>query len=75
MVTQFVRIGLGLAGGITLLVILASAFQLTISQGDPKKTEEVRQSLTAGISGLLFIIFSMVILRVIGIDILRIPGF
>lgn len=74
-VTSLVRIGLGLAGGALLLIILAAAFLLSTSQGDPKKTDDGQKMVTAGVTGLLFIIFSVVILRTIGIDILQIPGF
>lgn len=74
-ITALIRIGLGIAGGALLLMILAAAFLLSTSGGDPKKTEEAQQMITSGVVGLLFIIFSVVILRTIGIDILQIPGF
>ncbi len=74
-ITALIRIGLGFAGGALLLMILASAFLLSTSQGDPKRTQEAQQMITSGITGLLFILFSIVILRTIGVDILQIPGF
>ena len=46
-----------------------------ISQGNPEQVKGAREQLTAAIIGLLFIIFSLVILQVIGFNILRIPGF
>ncbi len=70
-----VRVGLGLAGGISLLMILAAAGLYTTSQGNPKRTEEARELVTSAIIGLLFIIFSVVILQFIGVSILRLPEF
>ncbi len=69
------KIGLLIGGGITLLIILAGSFILTISQGDPKKTSEAKEMITSAIIGLIFIIFSVSILQLIGVDILRIPQF
>lgn len=66
---------LSLAGGIALLLIIYSGFQLVTSQGNPEKLEAARQQLVSAIVGLLFIIFSLVILQIIGVDILRIPDF
>lgn len=66
---------LSLSGGIALLLIILSGYKLMFSQGNPEKAQEAKETLTAAIVGLLFIIFSLVILQVIGVDILRIPGF
>lgn len=66
---------LGLAGGIALILIIIAGYRFMASQGDPEKITEARQQLVSAIVGLLFIIFSFVILQVIGVDILRIPGF
>jgi hypothetical protein len=46
-----------------------------ISQGNPEQVKGAREQLTAAIIGLLFIIFSLVILQIIGVNILKIPGF
>lgn len=74
-VRSFIRIGLGLAGGTALLIILAAAFTLSTSQGDPKKVGDAKEMLTAAIIGLLFVVFSVTILQFIGVTILQIPGF
>ncbi|PIV09336.1 hypothetical protein COS51_03405 [Candidatus Roizmanbacteria bacterium CG03_land_8_20_14_0_80_36_21] len=67
--------GVGLAGIIALLCIIFSAFQLQISQGNPEKIKKAQELLTSCIMGLMLIIFSVFILRLIGVDILKIPGF
>lgn len=66
---------LGISGGIALLLIIRAGYQVMTSRGDPEKLGEARERLTSAIVGLLFIIFSLVILEVIGVDILRLPGF
>lgn len=66
---------LGLAGGIALILVMLAGYRFMASQGDPEKINDARQQLISAIVGLLFIIFSFVILQVIGVDILKIPGF
>lgn len=74
-VQNLLKVGLGMGGGVALLMILAAGFLFSISQGDPKRTGEAKELITAAITGLLFIIFSVVILQFIGYTVLKIPGF
>lgn len=67
--------GIGLAGVVSLLCIIYSAFMMQISGGNPEKLKKTRERLNSCIIGLILIIFSVFILRVIGVDILQIPGF
>lgn len=67
--------GVGFAGVFSLLCIIYSAFILQTSGGSPEKIKKAKGRLTACIVGLLLIIFSVFILRVVGVDILQIPGF
>lgn len=69
------RIGIGFAGLVSLGCIIYSAILLQVSQGNPEKIQEARDMIQSCIIGLLMIIFSTFILRLIGVDILRIPGF
>lgn len=66
---------LGLSGGIALILIMVSGYKFMASQGNPEAVKSATEGLTSAVIGLLFIIFSFVILQVIGVDILRIPGF
>lgn len=70
-----ITIGLALGGGVVLIMILVGAFMLSVSQGDPNKTKEAKETITSAIIGLLFVIFSVTILQFIGVSILHIPGF
>ena len=65
---------LGIVGAITVLLIIRAGYKLMFSKGNPEKAQEAREELTSAIVGLLFIIFSLVILEVVGYDILRLPG-
>ena len=67
--------GLGLDGGISLLCIIYAAFMMQTSQGSPEKLKKAQELLTSCIMGLILIIFSIFILRLIGVNILKIPGF
>jgi len=68
-------IGLGLAGTIALGCIIFASIKLQVSAGNPEKIKESQELITSCITGLILVIFSIVLLRIIGIDILRIPGF
>lgn len=61
------------AGGIALLIIMYGGIMFITAGGDSKAIDEARSVITAGVSGLLLIVFSVLIFRVIGIDILGIP--
>ncbi|MBT3249697.1 MAG: hypothetical protein HN846_03335 [Candidatus Pacebacteria bacterium] len=74
-VSKLMTTGISIAGGIALLMILASAFLFATSEGEPKRTSEAKEILTSAIIGLIFIIFSVTILQFIGVNILHIPGF
>lgn len=71
----FLGWAIGVAGGIAFLLILFSGFQIMTAAGDPQKLQSGRELLTAAISGLILIIFSVFLLKLIGVDILNLPGF
>lgn len=74
-IASFIRLGTGLGGGVAFLLILFSGFQRITSAGNPEKLHEAKDLMTAAISGLLLIIFSVFLLRIVGVDILQLPGF
>ncbi|MBI4973390.1 hypothetical protein HZC27_02140 [Candidatus Roizmanbacteria bacterium] len=67
--------GVGLAGGISILCIMYAAFMMQTSGGEAEKIKKAQQLMTSCITGLMLIIFSVFILQLIGVRILRIPGF
>lgn len=66
---------IGVAGGIAFLLILLGGFQMMTSAGNPERLNAGRELVTSAITGLLLIIFSIFLLKVIGVDILGIPTF
>ncbi|MFC1649623.1 choice-of-anchor Q domain-containing protein [Patescibacteria group bacterium] len=67
--------GLAIGGGITLLLLIYATYLYMTSAGDPKKLQAAKELFTAALSGLLIIIFSIFVLRIVGQEILRLPGF
>lgn len=70
---SILKVAIGIGGGIAFLLILLGAFQIILSSGNPDKIQAGKELITAAVSGLLLIIFSVFILRIIGVEILQIP--
>lgn len=66
--------GIGIGGGIAFLLILLGGFQVMTSNGVPEKVQAGKELITSAITGLVMLIFSVFILRFIGVDILQLPG-
>jgi hypothetical protein len=75
LVNKVLSIGVGIGGGVAFLLILIGGFQILTSAGNPEQLAAGRETVTSAIVGLLLIIFSIFILRLIGVNILAIPGF
>lgn len=75
--TEFIRdllsFGSGIAGGIAFLLILFGGLQIMMSSGNPEKMQAGKELVGSAVSGLLLIIFSVFLLRFVGVDILGIP--
>ena len=56
-------------------MIISASFMIITSSGNPDRLKAGQELLTSAIMGLIMIIFSVFVLRVIGVDILKIPGF
>lgn len=72
---KFFTLGIGMAGGIAFLLILFGGFQVLTSTGNPEQLNAGRELIGSAITGLLLVIFSVFILRLIGYNILGLPGF
>ena len=68
--SKILSIAIGLAGGIALILMVIGSIRVLASSGDQQKLAGGRDMLVAAIAGLLFLIFSTIILRFIGISIL-----
>lgn len=67
--------GIGIVGGIAFLLILVAGFQILTSRGDPTRLQAGQELMTSAIMGVLMLILSLVLLRIIGYGILGIPFF
>lgn len=66
---RVLEIAVGLGGGLALILMVIGAIKVLTSTGDQQKLNAGRDMIVAAVAGLLFIIFSMLILRFIGIQI------
>lgn len=64
------RWAIGVGSGIAFLLIVYASFMTMTSQGDPNRLKAGSELMTSAISGLLLLIFSIFVLKFIGIDIL-----
>lgn len=72
---DFLTFIIGIAGGLAFLMMLLGAFQMLTSAGNPETLSAGRDRLQSAVIGLLFIIFAVLLLQIIGAGILNIPGF
>lgn len=66
---------IGVGGGIAFLLIVYASFMILTSQGAPERLKAGQELLTSAISSLIMLIFSVFILRFIGVDILGLNNF
>jgi hypothetical protein len=64
----------GVAGGIAFLLMSYGFILIATSGGDEKKVQGARETITSAIVGLIVCIFSVFILQLIAVNILKIPG-
>ncbi|MDP2632107.1 MAG: hypothetical protein Q8P25_00085 [Candidatus Curtissbacteria bacterium] len=69
-VNKILSLAVGLAGGIALILMVIGSIRVLTSSGDQQKLSGGRDQIVAAVAGLLFLIFSVLILRFIGIEIL-----
>ena len=71
---KMLSLGMGAAGGIAFLLILFGGLQIMTSAGNPEQLTAGRELVSAAITGLLLVIFSIFLLRFMGMNIIGIPG-
>lgn len=71
-VNSILTLAIGLAGGIAMLLIIFGGIQILTSAGNPDKIQAGKELITSAIAGLILIVFSVFILRIIGVEILDI---
>lgn len=66
---------LGIGGGIAFLLIIYASFTIMTSSGDPARLKVGKEILSSAVSGLIMLIFSVIILKFIGIDLLKLDQY
>lgn len=66
----FLRWALGIAGGVSLMMIGFAGYRIATSQGDPRRLQGGQELLMSAIGGLLMVVLSVYLLRFIGVDLL-----
>jgi hypothetical protein len=72
---DILRWAVGIGGGIAFLLILYAGFMVMTSAGNPERLKAGQELLTSALSGLILLIFSVFILKFIGLDILGLGAF
>lgn len=65
-------ISVRIVGGIGILLLIFGAFTFMTSEGDPHKLQEATDIIFSAIAGMLVVLLSVIILRIIGYDVLMI---
>ncbi len=68
-------LSLPIAGAAAFALMLYGAFLILTSSGNPDRLKEGQEILFSALAGLLLIIFSVFTMRLVGVTILKIPGF
>ena len=66
----FLQWSISIGGGIALFLIGLSAIMFATSSGNPQKVQSAKSLFMAAVGGLLFILLSVFLLRVIGVNVL-----
>ena len=71
-IQAFVKWGMGISGGTALLLFIYSSFLTSTSEGDPRKLRAGQELLISAIAGVIMLIFSIFLLRFMGVSLLGI---
>jgi hypothetical protein len=64
------NVGIGFGGFVAVMCVTLNAIRLQLSRGDSNKIQSVRENMTSCILGLILILFSVFILRMVDVTIL-----
>ncbi len=73
--SSVLRWAVGVGSGIAFLLMLYAGFMIMTAAGNPERIKAGQELLTSAVAGLILLIFSVFILRFIGVDILGLDAF
>lgn len=65
----------GTAGAVSLVIMLIATIQIMTGGDNAEAVKKGKELFTGAVTGLLFIIFSVTLLKIIAGDIIKLPGF
>ena len=65
----------GTAGAISLVIMLAATIQIMTGGDNAEQVKKGKELFTGAVTGLLFIVFSVTLLKIVAGDIIQLPGF
>lgn len=71
LIGQLLGWGTIVGGGVAFLMVIFAGLQIATASGDPKRIKAAQELMTSAIAGLMLIIFSIVLLNLIGIKVLN----
>ena len=74
MMETFIPYFFGITGGISFLLMVYGFILMAMSAGDPKAIAGAQETITSAITGLVLSVFGIFIVRLIILDILKLPG-
>ena len=74
-VKDILKFIVAIAGGIAFLLMILGVFGMITSAGNPDNLQAGKDRLTSAIIGLLFVVLSVLLLKIIGVDILGLGTF
>lgn len=69
-IADILKWAIGIGGGIAFLLIIYAGFMIMTASGVPERIKAGQELMTSAIAGIILLIFSIFILKLIGIDIL-----
>jgi hypothetical protein len=75
LITSLGRWLLSIASAAAIGWLVYAGYVILTSRGDKEKIANAREIITSAVTGLIFLVLSITILEIIGVDILQIPGF
>lgn len=65
---------IGIGSGIAFLLMLYAGFMMMTSSGQPRRLVAAKELFVSAMAGLILLVFSVFIIRIIGFDILQVMG-
>ena len=73
--TQLLTFLAGIAGGVALVIMLGATIQIMTGGDNAEQVKKGKELFTGAVTGILFIVFSVTLLKIIAGDIIQLPGF